>query len=314
MSNIRQAKRPSHIPVQAGYLRNGPTSGTPRTNIASNCETFWRSACTPTKHSNHIIWYETKRPIASKHIVDQWKWEVIDAGNWGFKNQKNQRLKRSFCAYKVLYAIVICHLFKVHSKCMYSCPCYREQHTQSTSDNPTDDHTYGSPWCWLVSPQPSSMMPLCQYVQSKTHSGDRLSETWKCGFHQLSRATLLSMLATDTSLLANMHFKSAIFLLVQLLTQTIYSQKQWERSLSIQKTMRWSIMKPVRKERELSEFWDHQRTRERKMTKVLQTLQYRPQCYTGWPYCRSAAFISGNTAEREQKQNGHYIKGNNRVG
>ena len=189
-------------------------------------------------------------------FADQWKWEAIDAGNWGSKNLKNLKLKRLFSASKASCAIENCHQYEDRSKCMYQHSSCSERHTHTITDSPTDDRTYGSPWCWLVFHCQSSTMQLCQCVPSKTYSDDKLwTETWICGFRQLSKDTHLLMSEIDTSHLGNMRFKTARYHLAQLSTLTAYSLRQWERSSSIQKTMKLNTTKLVRKEEELSKSW-----------------------------------------------------------
>ena len=129
-----------------------------------------------------------------------------------------------------------------------------QPHTHTTTDIPTGNPTYDSPWRWQVFHFPSSMMPSCQYMQLKTYSNDWWrKETWKHGSHHLSKDTHLLMPAIDTSPLANMHFKTTTYYLAHLLTLTTYSQRLWETSLSIQKTMKLNIMKPIKKQVEPSE-------------------------------------------------------------
>src|ERR1700728_396136 len=105
------------------------------------------------------------------------------------------------------------------------------------------------------------MIAFCPCVQLKTYSDDRqLMETriWKHGSHHPSKDTHLLMLATDTSPPANTHFKTARYHSVQQSTLTTYFLRHWEMSLSTQKIMKLNIMKPKKKERELSESHNYQ--------------------------------------------------------
>ena len=51
-----------------------------------------------------------------------------------------------------------------------------------------------------------------------------------------------------------------------------------------------------------------------KMSIIMQTLQYQPQRHTCWWYCGSADFIWRHTVEREMKQDGNHIEGDNSIG